>query len=194
MSRALIVAVFCAAASALPAAQQETSQVQKSAPETFTAFAVDIGSTAPRARATAVDLHVDRYSTDEERDRLLSVLKERGEDALLSALQKLPVVGYIRTPESLRYDVHFARQHPLAEGGRRIVLLTDRHMSTWEAINRPRTVDYPFTLIELQLDKNDTGVGKASIATKITQTDDGTIELENWSSQPVALNEVRKSK
>jgi len=38
------------------------------------------------------------------------------------------------------------------------------------------------------------GVGKASIATKITQEPDGTIELENFSNQPVMLNDVRPSK
>jgi len=38
------------------------------------------------------------------------------------------------------------------------------------------------------------GVGKASIATKITQEHDGTIALENFSSQPVMLNEVHKVK
>jgi hypothetical protein len=194
MHKALIVAVFCAAASALPAAQQGMTQTQNSGPETFTAFAVDISSNSPRARATTVDIHVDRYSTDAERDRLMSVFKERGQDALLSTLQKLPVVGYIRTPESLRYDVHFARQVPLAEGGRKVVLLTDRHMSMWEVANRPRSFDYPFTLIQLQLDRDNSGVGKASIATKITQGDDGVIELENFANQPVALNEVKKTK
>jgi hypothetical protein len=63
----------------------------------------------------------------------------------------------------------------------------------WEAANQPRTIDYPFTLIQLQLNKNDEGVGKASIATKITKTDNY-IELENFSSEPVRLNNVHKVK
>ena len=41
-------------------------------------------------------------------------------------------------------------------------------------------------------DKAGQGVGKASIYTKITETKDGTIELENFANQPVMLNEVRK--
>ena len=75
-----------------------------------------------------------------------------------------------------------------------IFLMTDRYITAWEAANRPRTIDYPFTLIQLQVDKSGSGVGKASIATKITQESDGTIELENFSSQPVSLNEVKKVK
>ena len=75
-----------------------------------------------------------------------------------------------------------------------VFLMTDRYIGGWEAANRPRTIDYPFTLIQLQLDKDGTGVGKASIATKITQEADGTIALENFSSEPVMLNEVHRVK
>jgi hypothetical protein len=170
-----------------PAAQSNIA-----APEKFTAFAVDISNTAPRAQTSTVDITINRWSTDAERDRLLTVFREKGQDALLAALQKLPVVGGISTPGSLKYDVHFARQRAEAEGGRMIFLMTDRYIGAWEAANRPRTIDYPFTLIQLAVDKTGRGIGKASIATKITQAADGTIELENFSNQPVALNEVRK--
>lgn len=188
--RSLMTAVFAAALFAAgPAAQSNMAK-----PEKFTAFAVDISNMAPRATATTVDMTINRWSTDTERDALLSVFRDKGQDALLSALQKLPVVGGIRTPGSLNYDVHFARQRPDAEGGRMVFLMTDRYISTWEALNRPRTIDYPFTLIQLQLDKEGKGVGKASIATRITQAADGTIELENFANQPVVLNEVHPVK
>jgi hypothetical protein len=186
---AAVVAAAVSLSAALPAAQSNMA-----APEKFTAFAVDISNTAPRAAAGTVDLTINRWSTDAERDRLLTIFREKGQDALLAALQKLPVVGGISAPGSLKYDIHFARQRPEAEGGRMIFLMTDRYIGAWEAANRPRTIDYPFTLIQLQVDKNGKGVGKASIATKITEAADGTIELENFSNQPVALNEVRKVK
>lgn len=182
-------AILVAGSLATPAAQSNMA-----APEKYTAFAVDISNTAPRAQASVVDISINRWSTDAERDQLLSVLRDKGQDALLSALQKLPVVGGIRTPGSLNYDIHFARQRPEAEGGKMVFLMTDRYITAWEARNRPRTIDYPFTLIQLQLDKNGKGVGKASIATKITQTSDNMIELENFSNQPVTLNEVRRVK
>lgn len=168
-------------------------QAAGSSAERFTAFAVDISNTAPRGNATTVDIAINRYSSDADRDRLLAAL-DKGQAALLDALQHLPVVGYITTPGSLRYDLHFARQHPTAEGGRNITVVTDRYITMWEAVNRPRTIDYPFTLIQLQLDRNGDGVGKASIATRITKTSDGTIELENFSSQPVSLTQVKKTK
>jgi hypothetical protein len=192
MRNALVALAAClAAVSTASAQQQSAAQLANNAPETFRAFAVDISTATPRATASSVDIHVQRYSTDAERDQLMTVFREKGQDGLLSALQKLPVVGYIRTPTSLRYDIHFARQVPQAEGGRKIVLLTDRRMSVWEAVNRPRSFDYPFTLIQLQLGPDDKGVGKASVATKITQNDK-IIELENFANQPVMLNDVQK--
>ena len=185
IAAALAAGLFATA----PAAQSNMAK-----PEKLTAFAVDTSNTAPRANASPVDIIINRWSTDAERDRLLSVFRDKGQDALLAELQKLPVVGGIRTPGSLNYDLHFARQKPDAEGGRMVFLMTDRYVSVWEAMNRPRTMDYPFTLIQLQLDKDSRGVGKASIATKITQEPDGTIDLENFSNQPVMLNDVRPAK
>ena len=79
-------------------------------------------------------------------------------------------------------------------GWRASALATDRYVTAWEAFHQPRTIDYPFTIFQLQLDKNGDGVGKASVATKIKQDKDGTIELENFSSEPVLLNEVHRQK
>ena len=192
MRAALIAAVSAATLALTTAVPSAQSNMAK--PEKFTAFAVDISNTSPRANATAVDIQINRWSTDAERDQLLKVFRDKGQDALLAALQKLPVVGAIRTPGSLNYNIHFARQRPEAEGGRMVFLMTDRYIGAWEAMNRPRTIDYPFTLIQLQLDKTGSGVGKASIATQITQDPDGTIVLENFSSQPVMLNNVKPVK
>ena len=181
-------AVCLSALVAIPVAAQSNM----AGPEKFTAFAVDVSNITPRARTTPVDITINRWSSDADRDRLLDILRTNGQGALLDALQKMPVVGYLTTPGSLRYDLHFARQRGEAEGGRAIFLLTDRYVGSWEAANRPRTIDYPFTLIKLQVDKDGNGDGNATIYTKITAKDAGTIELENYTNQPVTLNHVRR--
>lgn len=163
-------------------------------PEKFTAFAVNLdGTVIAPAGASVVDIVVERYSSDAERDRLLKALIEKGPEKLLDTLQSLPRVGYIRTPNSLAYDLHYARKTPMAEGGERIVLVTDRYIGFWEAANRPRTIDYPFTVIELRLNRDGEGEGKMSIATKITIDEEHSqIELENYGTQPVLLKTVRR--
>jgi hypothetical protein len=160
--------------------------------ERYVATAISIGSPGP-AGAGTVEIAIERWSTDAERDRLMAALLEKGPDKLLDELQALPRVGYIRTPNSIGYDLHYARKAPGEDGGEHVVLATDRYIAFWEAANRPRTIDYPFTLIEMHLGPEGKGEGKMSIATKIMyDKKKGEIVLENYQSQPVLLTEVRK--
>lgn len=160
--------------------------------ERFTALAINFDA-PPGAVSTTVDINVDRWSTDAERDRLLTTLMEKGPGSLLEAVGKLPKLGTIRTPDSIGYDLRFARHTPGPDGGERVVILTDRPIGFWEARNQPRSIDYPFTLIELHINADGKGEGKLSIGTKIqADKDTGTIVLENYSTQPVQLSAVRK--
>ena len=101
-------------------------------------------------------------------------------------------VGSIRTPNSLAYDLRFAHKVPADEGGERVILVTDRYISFWEAANRPRTIDYPYTVIELRIKPDGEGEGKMSIATRIIPDKrNNVIVLENYGTQPVLLKNVR---
>ena len=62
-------------------------------------------------------------------------------------------------------------------------------------MNQPRSIDYPFTVIELRLNRDGEGEGKMSIATKITvDKDSNMITLENYDIQPVMLTNVKSEK
>jgi hypothetical protein len=159
--------------------------------EEFTANAIvnnNLGSGAGR-----VIMRVTRWSTEAERGQLARTLMKTGANDLLDQLREMKSVGTIRTPDSLGYDLRYAHQEPGADGGRRVVLATDRPMSFWEAVNQPRTVDYPFTVIQMEIDKNGEGKGTMSYATKIIARGN-TIELENFASAPVMLTEIRAKK
>jgi hypothetical protein len=156
--------------------------------ENFTAFAASLGT----GKAGVVEIGVYRWSTDEERERLLTTLQEFGRDRLIDELQKIrPPVGYIRTPISLAYDLYYARNHPAPDGGRRIVLATNRRVSFREAARNTRSMQYQFTLIELHIDRNGKGEGKIVPAAKITWDKDAKkIEIENYNALPVDLLQV----
>lgn len=159
----------------------------------LTAFAVNLNSTRPGAGTATVEITIDRWTPEASRERLIKTLVDKGADALLQTLQNEPSVGRIRTPDSLGYELRYAHQRPGEDGGQTIVVATDRPIGYWEAVNRPRSIDYPFTLVEIHVNKDGTGEGKMSIATKITAVGD-TIALENYSIQPVQLRSVRVEK
>ena len=165
--------------------------------EDFTAFAINMNS---GPKTATVDIRVERWSTDAERDALRSILVEekdryKANQALLKALQKMPKAGFIRTPDRLAWDLRYARQNPMDEGGRQIVVATDRPIGFWEARNQPRTMDYPFTIIEMRLNKEDKGEGKMLAGTQVyIDPKTKSIVLENYGQQPVRLNEIHKLK
>jgi hypothetical protein len=179
-------------ASALVAGLGVVSLAQTNgSPERFTAMAVNMS----RGGAGAVEIVVNRWSTEAERGKLMSTLMDQGDEKLLSVLQDMPRVGYFRTPNSVGYDIHYAHREPMPEGGERVVLATDRRIGFWEAANQPRSIDYPFTIIELRLNKDGEGEGKMSLATKVTaDKNTNTVVLENYDIQPVLLNAVHREK
>ena len=176
------------------AAQDKASEqaaLDTSVPQTFTALAANLSNIDVGAVAQTVQIEITRWSTDGEHEKLLTTLKESGPDALLSVLQKMPRVGYIRTPTSLGYDLRFASQRPWGDGGRRIFIATDRYISFWEVADMSRTRDYPFTLIEMHLDNKGEGDGKLSLATKII-SDGNEMVLENYASAPIQLTGIKR--
>ena len=159
--------------------------------KTFTAVAIvnnNLGS-----GAGTVLMRVSRWSTEAERDRLITTLKGKGPDKLLDELSGMKTVGTIRTPDSLAYDLRYAHQRPGEDGGRQIVLATDRPIGFWEASHQPRTIQYPFTVIQMQIGADGHGKGTLSYATRIT-AHGNTIELENFATQPVMLTDIKAEK
>jgi len=179
---------------AVPAVHGQAQAQLDPVPLHLTAFAVNMSNIAPGTSAM-VDIKINQWSTEATRTKLINTFVEKGPNKLLDALQDQKPIGYIKLPNTLGYDLRFARETPLEDGGRRILIVTDRYITQWEAMNQPRTMDYPFTLIEIHLNKNGTGEGKLSVATKITlNKKDNVVELENYSSEPVRLNQIKIAK
>ena len=159
-------------------------------PERFTANAVSLSPEYGTGQRI-VEINVDRWSPNAERERLVSTLQTKGPNELLKQLQKNKPVGRIRTPDSLGYDLRYAQQTPLPEGGRMIVIATDRPIGFWEATQRPRSIDYPFTVIQMKLDREGNGSGTISYATRIVAHENNVIELEDFATQPIMLNNIK---
>jgi hypothetical protein len=134
-------------------------------PEEFTAVAVandEFGS-----GAGTILIRITRWSTDAESARLVETLRQKGSKAMLEELKDARSVGTIRTPDSLAYDLRYAHQTKDEEGGRQIVIATDRPIGFWEASKRPRTIDYPFVVAQMQMGADGKGKGTLSYGSSL---------------------------
>jgi hypothetical protein len=200
----LVTAVGAAAAlSGVTSAAPQVEKAPLPLPLRLSAFAVSMGTAATGANAV-INIRITRWSTPTERENLINTAVEKNQDALLRALQKMPDHGRINIPgwtgpdphnARLGWTLHYAFATPGEDGGYRIGIATDRYIGMWEARNQPRTIDYPFSLIEIRLGNDGKGVGKMAVATKIEfDKKKKQLVLENYSSEPVRLNEVKIEK
>ena len=153
--------------------------------ESYTCF----GAQMERGQTIVLDINIFRWSSDEERDRLLTTLQEFGRDKLIDELMKIrPVTGYIKAPNSIGYDLYYARKTPSPDGGQQIVLATNRRVSVREAASASRSLQYQLTVIELRIDQDGKGEGKMVPAARISwDTKKKAIEIENYRALPIDL-------
>ena len=197
--RTLLVPKLALAALAMSAAlgAPDPGVSAQNVKETFTAFAINMNS---GPKTATVDISIERWSTDAERDALLaSSWKKRtstGQTRRCSRRSRRcrrPATSARRRRSA--WDLRYARQNPMEDGGRQIVVGTDRPVGFWEARNQPRSMDYPFTILEMRLNKEDKGEGKMLAGTQIyIDKKTKNLVLENYGQQPVRLNEIRKLK
>ncbi len=161
----------------------------------LSAAAVNLVGLGP-VRMVPVEITIERWSTDEERDRLRDALVEKGSDALMKRLQDIkPRVGFIRTSTSLGWDIRYARAVSLPGGGWRIVFGTDRPRTFAEVANNAVTTQYDFIVGQIQLTADGKGTGKLANAARVTYDNQTrSVEIENWEAEPVRLEDVRMTK
>jgi len=172
-------------------------------PIRLSAWAVSMANVATGANAV-LDIRVNKWSTQQQRQELIAVFLDKGQDALLGKLQDMPEMGRLSIPgrqgpdptqTRLGWTLRYTNQSPLPDGGMRILIATDRVMSFQEVRNRPRSYDYPFTFLEIHLTKDGTGEGKMAVATQLQfDKKKNTIIFENYSTEPVRLTNVKVEK
>lgn len=167
------------------------AQTNRPANERFTAVAVDLGGLSTRPATTShVEIMLDRWSSKAEHERLNAAMRSKSAGKMLDVLRDLTPVGRIQFNNNLGWDLHLATQESTGDG-RTITLVTDRPVTFWEAWNQPRYSQYPFTFIELRLDRNGRGSGHILPAVRVSVTGDGKyMFVEKFEHESVTLNNV----
>ena len=193
--RILALAVVVALSATMAQAQDD-----KDVKESYTAFAVNM-SNVGAGRASSFQINITRWSTDEERAKLLTTLKEKGHDDFISELRDQEETGFVtghgpvaRANPFPSTRLHYAYQH-IENGTRKVVLITNRPIGFSEAANNSRSLDYDTSAITMDLPEKGDAKGKGSmyVALKISvNKDNGHLTVEQSASEPVRLNQISR--
>jgi len=152
--------------------------------------------------AGPVDIVIERWSTDEEYERVMKPMMKSGPAAVLAVLDKVRLrAGYVLTPgiqntgarALLRrtWSIEFARQVKTKDG-RRIIVASRDHLPIGEfpkdvALGVAHGVD----VLEFRFDKKGKGVGKLASGAKIA-FDKSTkmMGIAKFDAEPVRLADV----
>lgn len=209
LSLATLVATACAAVICVAAPHaQNIGQTGARPPVTKAAaiahfvgrapFEGDPGGPAP------IDILIERWSTDKERDDLAASFTKSGPDGLLTGLQGIrrrtgvllhPGVQGAGARVRLRHPVNllFAREVSTPKG-RTVVFASDHVL----ALGKP-AADWPeaseFSLLEVRIDADGKGEGKVAAAKEVAYNKTSkAFEIQNYASQPARLVDVRAEK
>jgi hypothetical protein len=186
---ACVAAILWIASSLLIAGQAARSTTR------YTATTVNLSA----GNARSVLIEVFNWSNDADRDKLAAALGEKGDAQVAEALKSMPSVGFFWTStEGVGYSIRYAYRSPLAGGGERLILATDRPLGSferggWRASAQATPTESPFSLIEIRLNARGVGEGKMSLAAPIAA--DSTLKsiaLSGYEAAPVLLKDVRR--
>jgi hypothetical protein len=123
------------------------------------------------------------------------------ETSLAVALEKAPTVGYLWSSEVAGYSLRYAAKFPAADGGQRVVLITDRRLGTnndrWNPVVTGGPTDAnqtsEFTVIEIHLNAKGEGEAKTSLTGKVVVDSAAkAFGLDNYAALQAILKGVKK--
>ena len=122
---------------------------------------------------------------------------------LEAAIKSAPTCGYIWGEGVTGYSIKYAWRAPSAEGGDRIILVTDRRIGAHSSTSTPTpgapastgpgsAAQREFTVIEMRLDGKGSGEAKASLnANVVIDAAAKTLALDGYASAPALLKVTR---
>lgn len=153
----LILAAFVIVGISLLTGPRSVAQDTQDRPLREVYQAQAMGQSTQLGQTFNVTIHIEEYSTPEERQDLVDAFTKAGSEGLYNALDKMPAKGRIAMTGTLGYDIKFVRKLPTEEGYK-LRVVTSRPINFGEAWYNGRSVDYNLSVLELDLNK-ETGEG-----------------------------------
>lgn len=185
-TQVVLVLILCATAAA-PAAADEKPKSKKEV------YSATVYAARGGASSLSLTIYIDDYTSDADMQQMVQTLKTGGQEAALKAMDKVkPMKGRVAVVGRTGNQVAIIRSRPAGNGKRRVILVSERPMSFFEARQGIRSKDYMFGVIELLLDEKGKGSGSGLTAAKIWFNKKGELEIEHLGIEPVRLVNVFK--
>lgn len=150
----------------------------------------DVRSRRTTTASTTFTLTLDSQTAPNEVSQFDSRLREGGQDGLMKMISNSKH-GRLQIGGNVGRDIGFVQVTPSEEGGRKYTIILERWVNFAEARRGTRSLDYPFTYVELYLDDQGKGDGMMFSAAKI-RFKDNSVEVENFATYPAKLMGVMR--
>jgi hypothetical protein len=134
----------------------------------MTIQATATGTSTQLGKIYDVNIHIEQFSTPEDRKALIDAFTRSGQDGLVGVLEDMKPKGRVRFASGgVGNDVKYIMELP-SENGRRFRLVTDRILAFGELYRGTRSSEYSVGAIELVLTPDGKGSGTVLPACKLT--------------------------
>lgn len=113
-----------------------------------------IGTSTQLGKNFGVQVRINRYSTDQDRQVLVDAFTKGQNKGLVDALSKMKSVGRIAITGTVGYELSYIRAVPTPTG-RKIRFVTNRPIRFAEAYNNSPSMDYNLTAGEIDINDSD---------------------------------------
>jgi hypothetical protein len=127
--------------------------------KTETIDATAMGTSTQLGKNVSVKVTIYEYSTEEDRQILITAFKKGQNQGLVNALTKMKAVGRIAITGTIGYDLSFIRLIPTPTG-RKIRFVANRLLRFGEVYSNSQTTAYNLTAGEIEI--NDTDKDKSA--------------------------------
>lgn len=187
--RALTAVLAFAAAAAI--GQQPVASA-RALPEVFSATAA-IDSPSGQA-SVPVEIKIDRFTTDAERDAIVAVVKSNDAAKTVKTLEQQKDAGTITFGGRVT-PIKYAYARATGDG-RLVTLVTARpvlFVGGGLPDAKPKT-GHDLAIALLMLDAKDTGTGEIALAANVKVTESGAIQTSDYGRETVRLTKVARKR
>ena len=143
----------------------------------------------PRLMSSSIKVRINRFSTEDETQTISSLLEKKTPEALQNWLGDR-LLGTVQIGETLPQPIAAAWSFE-DDAGRHLVIVVPRPISIREVFQNRRSVDYPYTVAQLDLEADGHGSGELNAAARLRVAIDGSIEFNPLGVIPLRILNLR---